>query len=131
MGLRWFGFVVSARYNPNVPDCFLTLAPMRLPSALCAVLLCLPLLAAAQLRTIPPDAIKAKMKPPVDGMVEVGKYTFRLAPGAQIRSTDNRILLPVMIDSEQVVRYTLDNNGDLYRVWVLSPEEIDLPAPKQ
>lgn len=131
MRSRWFGFAGSARYNPCIPDRFLAPAPMRLPSALCAVLLCLPLLAAAQLRAIPPDAIKAKMKPPVDGMVEVGKYTFRLAPGAQIRSTDNRILLPVMIGSEQVVRYKLDNNGDLYRVWVLSPEEIDLPAPKQ
>ncbi|WP_374340592.1 hypothetical protein [Methyloversatilis sp.] len=104
---------------------------MRLSAFLIAAHLCLPLLAVAQLRAIPPEAIKAKMKPPVDGVVEVGKYTFKLAPGAQIRSTDNRILLPVMMGSEQVVRYTLDANGDLYRVWVLSPEELDQPAPRQ
>jgi hypothetical protein len=85
----------------------------------------------AQLRAIPPDAVKATMQPPQDGRVQMGKYVFRLAPGAQIRSTDNRIMLPVMIGSEQVVRYLLDANGDLSRVWVLSPEEIDLPAPKQ
>ena len=95
------------------------------------LLLCLPLLASAQLRSIPPDAIKAKMKPPQNGVAEVGKYTFKLAPGAQIRSTDNRIMLPVMIGSEQVVRYQLDAQGQLLRVWVLSPDEIDLPAPKQ
>jgi hypothetical protein len=48
----------------------------------------------------------------------MGKHVFRLAPGAQIRSTDNRIMLPVMIGSEQVVRYLLDANGDLSRVWI-------------
>lgn len=100
-------------------------------SASVFLLLCVPLLALAQLRAIPADAIKAKMKPPADGVAVVGKYTFRLAPGAQIRSTDNRIMLPVMIGSEQVVRYQLDANGDLYRVWILSDDEVDLPAPKQ
>jgi hypothetical protein len=103
---------------------------MRIPTAL-FLLMCCPLIAHAQLRAIPPDAIKAKMQPPQDGLVEMGKHVFRLAPGAHIRSTDNRIMLPVMITSEQVVRYKLDANGDLYRVWILSPDEIDLPAPKQ
>ena len=96
-----------------------------------AVLLCFPLLAHAQLRSIPGDAVRATMKPPFQNMAEVGKYTFRLAPGVQIRSTDNRILLPIMIDVELPVRYLLDNNGDLSRVWILSQDEEDLPAPEQ
>ena len=104
---------------------------MRVLTLSVCMLLCAPVLVCAQLRAIPADAIKAKMKPPRDGMAEVGKYVFKLAPGAQIRSTDNRIVLPVMIGGEQVVRYQLDASGELFRVWVLSPEEVDLPAPKQ
>jgi hypothetical protein len=103
---------------------------MRFTNAV-LLLLCIPAIASAQLREIPPDAIKAKMTPPQDGQVKIGKHVFRLAPGAQIRSTDNRIMLPVMIGSEQVVRYQIDANGDVFRVWILSPDEIDLPAPKQ
>ncbi len=71
------------------------------------------------------------MQPPQEGMVQMGKYVFRLAPGAQIRSADNRIVLPVMIGSEQPVRYQLDANGELFRVWILSADEIGMPAPKQ
>lgn len=100
-------------------------------SASFLMLLCASLCAFAQLRAIPPQAVKATMQPPQDGLVVVGKYTFRLAPGAQIRSADNRILLPVMIGSAQVVRYLLDANGDLFRVWILSTDELDQPAPKQ
>lgn len=103
---------------------------MRISTAL-LLLMCCPVIAHAQLRAIPADAIKAKMQPPQDSLVKMGKHVFRLAPGAHIRSTDNRIMLPVMITSEQVVRYKLDANGDLYRVWILSPDEIELPAPKQ
>ncbi|MBU0603485.1 MAG: hypothetical protein KKD25_13920 [Gammaproteobacteria bacterium] len=95
------------------------------------ILLSAPTLGHAQLRSIPEQAVKATMKPPRDGLVELGKHVFRLAPGAQIRSVDNRIMLPAMIGSEQVVRYELDSSGALYRVWILSPEEVDLPAPKQ
>lgn len=104
---------------------------MRIPILVLVALTCLSSVVSAQLRAIPPDAVKATMQPPRDGLVEMGKYVFRLAPGAHIRSTDNRIMLPVMIGSEQVVRYLLDANGDLSSVWILSPEEIDLPAPKQ
>jgi hypothetical protein len=95
------------------------------------VLIACPSLVSAQLRAIPEDAISATMQPPHNGVAKVGKYEFRLAPGAQIRSADNRIVLPVMINAERPVRYQLDANGDLFRVWVLSSDEEDLPAPKQ
>jgi hypothetical protein len=104
---------------------------MRPTFRLSMLMLCLPLLAHAQVRTIPEDAIKASMKPPANGYAEVGKYTFRLAPGVQIRSTDNRIVLPMMMVSEQLVRYKLDARGDLFRVWVLTDEEAQQAAPKQ
>ena len=95
------------------------------------VLTACPSLVFAQLRAIPEDAIKATMQPPRNGVAKVGKYEFRLAPGAQIRSVDNRIVLPVMVTAEQQVRYQLDADGNLFRVWMLSPDEEDLPAPKQ
>ena len=95
------------------------------------VLTACPSLVSAQLRAIPEDAIKATMQPPHNGVAKVGKYEFRLAPGAQIRSVDNRIVLPAMVTAEQQVRYQLDASGNLFRVWMLSPDEEDLPAPKQ
>jgi hypothetical protein len=104
---------------------------MRAIALFVLVLIASPSLVSAQLRAIPEDAIRATMQPPQNGLAKVGKYVFRLAPGAQIRSADNRIVLPVMVNAEQPVRYQLDANGDLFRVWVLSPDEEDLPAPKQ
>ena len=104
---------------------------MRAIALFILVLITCPSFVHAQLRAIPEDAIRATMQPPRNGVAKVGKYEFRLAPGAQIRSVDNRIVLPVMVNAEQQVRYQLDANGDLFRVWVLSPDEEDLPAPKQ
>lgn len=82
-------------------------------------------------RAIPDGAIKADMQPPANGFVRIGKYDFRLAAGAQIRTPDNRIALPIMVDQPVTVRYTLDANGDVWRVWMLTEEEAAFPAPKQ
>ena len=75
---------------------------MRAIALFVLVLIASPSLVSAQLRAIPEDAIRATMQPPQNGLAKVGKYVFRLAPGAQIRSADNRIVLPVMVNAEQL-----------------------------
>ena len=79
--------------------------------------------AQAQLRSIPADAKRAAMSH-VEGMiVEIGGKRFELAPGAQIRDTHNRIVLPAALPSGSPVKYTLDAQEKLFRAWILTPEE--------
>ena len=54
-------------------------------------------------------------------------YYFRrkvpLAPGAQIRDTSNRIIMPVAVPAGALVKFRLNNNGQVRDVWILSREE--------
>ena len=63
--------------------------------------------------------------------VSVGGDARLLSPGAQIRDTSNRIVLHSYIKGEYTVRALIDNNGQVHRVWILTPEEIAVPDPKQ
>ena len=78
----------------------------------------------AQLRPMPPDSAFGVMRH-LEGMtVQIDKKVVRLAPGAQIRDPANRIVLPVSVPPGSAVRYTLDRDGYLYRVWILSRQEL-------
>ena len=85
---------------------------------------------AALPRPIPDDAVKAKMQISPAGLVQVKGDTLRLSPGAQIRDTSNRIVLPSHISGEYTVRMLLDKGGQVHRVWILTPEEALAPLPK-
>jgi hypothetical protein len=78
----------------------------------------------AQLRPMPQDSAFGVMRH-IEGMiVQIDKRVVRLAPGAQIRDPADRIVLPVSVPPGSAVRYTLDREGYLYRVWILSPQEL-------
>ena len=78
----------------------------------------------AQMRSLPEDSGLGVMRH-VEGMiVQIDQRLVRLAPGAQIRDAANRIVLPVAVPPGSAVRYTLDREGFLYRVWILSPQEL-------
>ena len=79
--------------------------------------------AAAQLRSIPADAKRAEMRHLRDMVIELDGATARLAPGTQIRDADNRIVQPSAIPAGTVVKYLLDAQGNVTRVWILSPAE--------
>jgi len=85
------------------------------------VLACAP--AAAQLRTIPPDAKPAEMRHVGQNMVEVNGKPAQLSAGAQIRDESNRIIVPTALPAGAKVRYALDANGHVHRVWILTPQE--------
>lgn len=82
------------------------------------------------IRTIPVDAPRAEMEPPLGGFVLLDGTTVPMAVGAQIRDQHNRIVLPASLFERQLVRFKTDAAGQVSQVWILSPEERELPAPK-
>ena len=100
-------------------------------SLLLVLLLSVAPTAAAQLRTIPKEAVLGQIRHLESMVIELdGTKVVQLAPGAQIRDPDNRLVLPTSLTQRTVVRYLVDGGGDLHRVWILSADEIaKLPPP--
>ncbi|MBL8445821.1 MAG: hypothetical protein JNJ44_00215 [Zoogloeaceae bacterium] len=94
------------------------------------VLVGLSLPAGAGLRAIPPDAAATVMTMLPDGSVALGKRIFAISPAGQIRDANNRIVLPATLSGSYVVRVRLAPDGQLYRAWILTAEEVAQPAPK-
>lgn len=88
----------------------------------------------AQLRAIPAEAKPATMRHLQDMTIELNGKPARLSPGAQIRDTFNRLVVPAAMVEKTAVRYLADSTGMVHRVWILSGEEAAripklLPAP--
>lgn len=58
-----------------------------------------------------------------EAVVSVNGLTLRLAPGAQIRDESNRLLVPTAVPAGAQVKYLLDDEGLVRRVWILTPAE--------
>jgi len=87
--------------------------------------------AQAQFRTIVPEAKRGVMSH-VEGMtVEINGKRARLAAGAQIRDGRNMVVVPAAVPPGVVVKYLVDGQGQLSRVWILSPQEAAQPDPKK
>jgi hypothetical protein len=86
----------------------------------------------AQLRSIPEEAKRGQMRYVRETIVEIDGAQARLSPGAQIRTADNRILLPSALPQDpMLVKYVTDAAGMLHRVWILTQEEAARPDKKQ
>jgi len=79
--------------------------------------------AVAQMRTIPQDARVAEIRHVQANIIELNGVQVPLAPGAQIRDTSNRIIMPVAVPAGALVKFRLNNNGQVRDVWILSREE--------
>ena len=88
-----------------------------------AMILCLAGLAQAQLRTLPADAKRGQIRHLQEMTVQIDGKRARLAPGAQVRDAHNRILVPMAIPAGSVVKYTLNAQGEVSAVWILSAQE--------
>ena len=87
--------------------------------------------AQAQLRTIPADAKRATISH-VQGMtVELDGKRTELAAGAQIRDANNMIVLPIALPRDALVKFIPDPQGQVWRIWILSPQEAAQPDPKK
>lgn len=103
----------------------------RTRAVLALILSLFSLAAAAQLlRPMPAEAKRGQLSPPVGDEIVIGGKRFLLAPGAQIRDRENRIVMPFAVRDGALVRYLLDANGAVVRVWMLTPEEAARPDPK-
>ena len=79
--------------------------------------------AGAQVRTIPREAQRGEIRHVQDMYVELNGKALRLAPGAQIRDADNRLVLPTSLVEKADVRFLLDGAGLVHRVWIMTPLE--------
>ena len=87
--------------------------------------------AQAQFRTIPADAKRGTMSH-VQGMtVELNGKRTELAAGAQIRDAGNMIVLPAALPAGSLVKFMPDAQGQVWRIWILSPQEAAQPDPKK
>jgi hypothetical protein len=84
-------------------------------------------LAFAQLRTIPDDAKRGVMRHVQETLVEIDGQPQRLSAGAQIRSESNLILVPSAVPPGSLVKYRLDQAGQVRQVWLLTPQEAAQP----
>ena len=101
---------------------------MRLSGALLICLCLLPAGVHAQARNIPEQAKGGAMTHLQDMFVTINGVAVRLAPGAQIRDQDNRLIVPTAVPAGSQVRYLLDQEGLVRQVWILTPEEVQQPA---
>ena len=85
----------------------------------------------AQLRSLPDDAKRGRIRHVQEMLVEIDGTQVRLAPGAQIRSPENRLLVPSAVPPGALVKFTLDKGGLLQRVWLLTDEEAARPDKRR
>jgi hypothetical protein len=94
-------------------------------------LACAAMAAHAQMRAIPADAKRATMTHVAGMTVELNGQRVLLATGAQIRDNRNLIVVPTALPPNSLVKYQVDSQGQIWRIWILSPEEAAQPDPKK
>jgi hypothetical protein len=76
-------------------------------------------------RAFPPHAQRGEMKAFAYPHMKIGDKTLRMAAGGRIYNEQNMIIMPASLQKQtaQIV-YTVDINGQLGAVWLLTPEEV-------
>lgn len=78
----------------------------------------------AQLRTIPPNAKRATVgQPQALPYVELSGKVVKLAPGGVIFDENNRTIVHNALPQGAVVAVTPAMNGDVARIYILTPAE--------
>jgi hypothetical protein len=87
--------------------------------------LCLVAPAAAQVqRSFPQNALRGSLTVDVPPAVTLNGQPAQLAPGARIRGQQNMLEMSgALIGAKLLVNYTLDNQGLVKDVWILTPDE--------
>ncbi len=81
-------------------------------------------------RPFPSNVKRATMDPGTYPTITLDGQTRRLAVGARIWNQQNLIALPAYLQgSDLTVNYTENANGEIDRVWILTPEEASRPLP--
>ncbi|TAK44626.1 MAG: hypothetical protein EPO27_12180 [Betaproteobacteria bacterium] len=100
------------------------MTPARKFARAAALALALAVMAAsAQVRTIPAEAKRGQMRHLQEMTVDINGRAMQLAPGAQIRDASNLVVMPSALPARSLVKFTLDANGHVSRVWILTAQE--------
>ncbi len=75
-------------------------------------------------RILPQNAVSGELTASRYPYVTIGDKRFHLAPGSIIIDQNNRIILPNYLPRSATVLYQIDSNGDLAKMWLLTPEEV-------
>jgi hypothetical protein len=94
------------------------------------------LAAVAQVRSIPADTRRGLLTH-IEGtsvnlrhtafFVFWSDKTMQLSSGAQIRDASNLIIQPAQVPPSSLVKYMLDAEGNVHRVWILTQQEAAQP----
>ena len=88
--------------------------------------------ALAQPRSFPEDAQRGYIQHAQEMTVTLNGNQATLAPGAVIRDRKNLIIVPAALPSDGAwAGYVLDRNGQIFRVWLLTPEEQSQPLGRE
>ena len=79
--------------------------------------------ALAQVRTIPAEAKRGQLQHVEENTIRMSGKVMRLSAGAQIRDASNLIIQPAAVPAGTLVKYTLDAQGSVHRVWILTQPE--------
>src|SRR2546425_8035811 len=78
---------------------------------------------------IPQDSRRGYIRHVQEMAVTVDDKAMQLAAGAVIRDQQNLIIVPVTIPREGAwAAYNLDRDGQIFRVWLLTPGELARPG---
>ena len=84
-----------------------------------------PVFAQTRSAPIPEDAKRGYIRHVKEMAVTLDRKPMQLAAGAVIRDQRNLTMVPVSIPREGAwAAFTLDRNGQVFRVWLLTPEEL-------
>ena len=102
--------------------------------AACLALLLLfgavPVLAQTRPSPIPEDSRRGYIRHVEEMAVTVDDKAMQLAAGATVRNQQNLIIVPMSIPRGGAwADYVLDRDGQVLRVWLLTPAELARPRP--
>lgn len=82
--------------------------------------------AQAFVRNFPKDIQAGELQGIEAPYVRISGKTYPMAPGIKIRGTNNIIVPPGSLHSVAKIVFTLDLMGQVWGVWMVTPEEIDV-----
>lgn len=74
-------------------------------------------------RAMPGEARTGIMSPPIGNQVEIDGDDYQLAFNSRIRDENNRIVQTTMIQEKKRVRYVLNAQEQVEKIWLLTPNE--------
>ena len=96
-----------------------------------AALLAAPAVAQVRVPPIPAEAQRGVIRHLKEMAVAIDDRPVQLAPGAQIRNEQNLIVVPVAIPpGGATADYMVNSDGQMFRVWLLTPDELARPKPR-